>query len=136
MSEMSLKGSCLCGAVHYSVSGEPERFYHCHCQRCRKATGSGHASNLFVKGTLNWDKGEELVKFFKLPEAERFGNSFCQNCGSRLPKAVPAMGFVMIPAGSLDNDPDFKPQARIFTGSRAGWSCDSSEIPTFEAYPS
>jgi hypothetical protein len=136
MSENKLTGSCLCGAVHYTVSGEPERFYHCHCQRCRKVTGTGHASNLFVKGTLNWDKGEELVKYFKLPEAERFGNAFCETCGSRMPKAVPAMGFVMIPAGSLNDDPNFLPQARIFTNSRASWSCDSSEIATFTEYPS
>lgn len=136
MSTKTLTGSCLCGALHYTVTGEPDRFYHCHCQRCRKATGSAHASNLFVKGTLNWDQGEESVKFFKLPEAERFGNSFCEICGSRLPKAVPAMGFVMIPAGSLNDEPGFLPQARIFTGSRAHWSCDSSDMPVFTDYPS
>jgi hypothetical protein len=41
MSEQTLSGSCLCGALHYSLTGEPVRFMHCHCSRCRKASGTG-----------------------------------------------------------------------------------------------
>ena len=135
MTEQTLTGSCLCGAVHYTAVGEIERFYHCHCQRCRKATGSAHASNLFMTGTLTWDRGEELIKVFKLPEAERFGNRFCETCGSRLPSAVPANNFIMIPAGSLNDEPGFKPMARIFQSSKAEWSCSDSEMPVFDEYP-
>lgn len=132
----NLAGSCLCGTVQYTVTGEPERFYHCHCSRCRKATGTGHASNLFVRGTLQWNSGEKVIKCYKLPAAERFTNTFCSECGSRLPTTIEALGMVFIPAGSLDQDPEFTPQARIFQGSRASWSCDASEIICFEEYPS
>jgi hypothetical protein len=131
-----IHGSCLCGAVRYTANGEPQRFYHCHCSRCRKASGTGHASNLFLKGTLQWDSGEELVQTFKLPEAERFTNSFCRICGGRVPRFIEAMGMVFIPAGSLDEEPSLLPQARIFVGSRASWSCEQGPIPAFEAYPS
>jgi hypothetical protein len=48
MAQSTLKGSCLCGVVKYEVTGEPSRFYHCHCSRCRKVTGTGHASNMFL----------------------------------------------------------------------------------------
>ena len=44
----TLKGSCLCGSVQYEMAGEAQRFYHCHCQRCRKATGTGHGSLILV----------------------------------------------------------------------------------------
>lgn len=135
MSQNTLSGSCLCGAVQYAAHGDIRRFYHCHCKRCRKATGTGHASNLFLKGTLEWRQGEEHIGFFKLPEAERFSNTFCRQCGSRLPRVVPDTGAVMIPAGSLDDEPGIKPQARIFTGSRAAWSCDVEPLPVFENYP-
>ncbi len=43
--------------------------------------------------------------------------------------------MVFIPAGSLDEEPDMEPQARIFTGSRAGWSCERMELPEFSEYP-
>ncbi len=135
MSESSIHGSCLCGAVRYTASGEAQRFYHCHCSRCRKASGTGHASNLFLKGTLQWDNGQELVQTFKLPEAERFTNSFCKNCGGRVPRFIEAMSMVFIPAGSLDDEPAIQPQARIFVGSRVGWSCEQGPIPAYDAYP-
>jgi len=134
MTARSLSGSCLCGAVRYTVSGEAQRFYHCHCSRCRKASGSAHSSNLFVKGSLAWDSGEELVRRFKLPQAERFTNAFCSTCGGRLPRFIEQQGMVIIPAGSLDDEPEIRPQARIFQGSRAGWSCDDSVLPGFDQY--
>ncbi len=135
MSTSSLSGSCLCGAVRYIATGEAKRFYHCHCKRCRKASGTGHASNLFLKGTLDWESGEDQLTCYKLPEAERFTNTFCRNCGSRMPRFFEKTGVALIPAGSLDDEPDLAPQARIFTGSRAGWSCDPTELPGFNEYP-
>jgi hypothetical protein len=136
MAERTLTGSCLCGAVHYTVTGEAQRFFHCHCSRCRKATGTGHSSNLFVKGSLKWDSGEDLVRSFKLPQAARFTNAFCSTCGARLPRFIPQLETVFIPAGSLDVEPDIGPQGRIFQGSRAGWSCDGSTLPGYEEYAS
>ena len=43
------RGSCLCGAVTYEVSGDFGDGYFCHCQRCRKATGSAYASNAKIR---------------------------------------------------------------------------------------
>jgi hypothetical protein len=135
MSDISLKGSCLCGTFRYTAKGEAKRFYHCHCQRCRKVTGTGHASNLFLKGALEWDTDPKELVTYKVPEAERFTNTFCPYCGSRMPRYIEAAGVVMIPAGSLDEEPPIAPQARIFTGSRAAWSCDRRDIVEFEEYP-
>jgi len=135
MTQTTLKGSCLCGAVKYEVTGEAKRFYHCHCSRCRKATGTGHASNLFLQpGTLKWLSGEDQIRAFKLPEAKRFTNSFCATCGSRLPRQAKDTDIVMIPSGSLDVDAPITPQARIFSGSRAGWSCADDGLPVFPEY--
>lgn len=135
MTQSILKGSCLCGAVQYEVSGEPKRFFHCHCTRCRKVTGTGHASNLFIQpGMLKWLSGEEQIRAFKVPEAKRFTNNFCATCGSRLPRQAQDSDIVMIPAGSLDDAAPIKPQARIFSGSRASWSCTGDELPVYPEY--
>lgn len=136
MSTQTLTGSCLCGGIRYTVAGELQRFLHCHCSRCRKSTGTGHATNLFIKGTLNWENGEDLIRSFKVPEAERFTNTFCSTCGGRVPYFSSQLQMVMIPAGSLDDVPDMKPTARIFQGSGAPWSCDDTKLPTFAEYPS
>jgi hypothetical protein len=136
MTQTTLKGGCLCGAVKFEVSGAPTRFLHCHCSRCRKATGTGHASNLFLQpGTLKWASGEEQVRAYKVPEAQRFTNTFCATCGGRLPRQAAGTDIVMVPAGSLDDEPPIKPQGRIFYGSRAQWSCGGDGMPAFETYP-
>ena len=136
MSETKLRGGCLCGGVQYEISGEPVRFYHCHCKRCRKATGTGHASNIMIKlGDAAWLTGEELVREYKPPEAQRFTACFCTRCGGQLPRIRKQMGVAVVPAGSLDTDPGIMPEARIFWDSRAEWSCHGDGIPTYAEYP-
>jgi len=134
--QTTFAGSCLCGAVKYEVAGDAKLFYHCHCKRCRKATGTGHASNLFFRpGSLRWLAGEEHLRAFKVPEARRFTNQFCAICGGRLPRQPPGSDTVVVPAGSLDDEAPIKPQARIFNGSRASWSCTTEELPVHEGLP-
>ncbi len=136
MTEQTLTGSCLCGALRYSVVGDPVRFMHCHCSRCRKATGTGHASNLFVKDpVISWVGDSGLVKDYKVPEAERFTRTFCTQCGGPLPREIPDMKLLMIPAGTLDDEPNIRPQAYIFKDSKAAWSCQSNDLPCFAGYP-
>lgn len=136
MSQVTLKGGCLCGAVQYEVSGEPQRFYHCHCKRCRKSSGTGHATNLFLgSAKLVFTQGEAMLKRYKVPEAQRFTRQFCGHCGSAVARAIPEMDAVMVPAGSLDSEAPIKPQARIFWDSRADWSCDGDAVPRYAEYP-
>ncbi len=134
--ETVFTGGCLCGEVRYELAGDPVRFYHCYCSRCRKATGTGHASNIMLKpGRLSWLEGERLIGRYKVPEAERFATCFCKNCGSPLPREVPASDMVVVPAGSLDAIPALSPQARIFWDSRADWSCEAGDLPVYAQYP-
>jgi len=135
-SKITLQGSCLCGAVQYEATGEPTRFYHCHCSRCRKSSGTGHATNLFLKDAqLVFTSGEDLVQRYKIPEAERFTRQFCSKCGSSVARFVPEQNGIVIPAGSLDSDPPIMPQARIYWDSRAPWSCSDEPIPRFAELP-
>ena len=136
MSDITLTGSCLCGSVTYEVTGHQERFYHCHCQRCRKASGTGHGSNVLVTPveSITWTKGKELLAKYKVPEAERFFNCFCTRCGRAMPREVSQLNGVLIPAGTLDVEPSIKPSARIFWDSRAEWSCED-DLPTYSEYP-
>lgn len=134
--QTTLRGSCLCGAVRYEVSGEPKRFLHCHCSRCRKATGTGHATNLFLQpASLSWLSGQEQVRSFKVPEAKRFTNVFCATCGSRVPRQMQGTDMVLIPAGSLDDDVPLRPEAHIFCDSRASWSRQAEPLPEYAEYP-
>ena len=136
MTDQTLTGSCLCGTVRYRVRGPWLRFVHCHCSRCRKATGSGHATNLIAEpDRLEWLAGAAQVTRYDLPSAASFATGFCRQCGGPLPHLTRNGRAWVIPAGSLDDAPDISPQSRIFWGSRAAWSCTAGELPTFEGPP-
>ena len=126
-------GSCLCGAVVYEYDDPVARFCYCHCPRCRKATGSAHASNLFVEPRqFRWITGEEHVKRYDLPEAKSFATCFCMHCGSPLPHATRSGEKMVIPAGSLDDDPGIAPEYGIWWSARAPWYLAPSEVPEHE----
>ena len=139
MSKIELKGSCLCGSVEYQLNADTTeyapKFFHCHCQRCRKASGTGHTSLIIIgRSSLKWTKGEDYLGHYKVPEAEHFATCFCRECGSPLPRYNTKTTRVVIPSGSLDHEPGIKPKARIFWDSRAAWSCED-DLPAFSEYP-
>jgi hypothetical protein len=127
-------GSCLCGTVRFKVEGAFDSFYLCHCQHCKKDTGSAHAANLFSQSAkLSWQSGADAVTTFTLP-GTRHSRSFCKFCGSALPNTQSA-GVLIVPAGSLDTDVSILPTAHIFSSSKANWEKASEEVPTFEKLP-
>ena len=85
--------------------------------------------------SITWLSGEELLGRYKVPEAERFYNCFCTRCGSPMPRVVPELGGVLIPAGTLDEEPPVMPGGRIFWDSRAQWSCAGGDMPVYAEYP-
>lgn len=126
-------GSCLCGKARYVVEGSFDRFYLCHCSRCRKDSGSAHAANLFSStAKLTWLSGQNSVTTFQLP-GTRHVRSFCAVCGSALPFANAHM--VVVPAGSLDTDITITPDGNIFSASRAAWDHDLQTAKNHDSFP-
>ncbi len=134
MSEKT-KGSCLCGAVRFEIEGEFDGFFLCHCSRCRKDSGSAHASNLFATGArLTWLSGEDKVVTYDLPET-RHGKAFCSVCGSALPRQQMNGQRLIVPAGSLDTPVFLRPNAHIFVADRVNWDENLDEVPRFDKLP-
>lgn len=136
MKNDALTGSCLCGAVTYRVRGPFKQFAHCHCGRCRKATGTGHATNLYVeRRNFEWLTGEESTVRYDLPSAKSFATTFCRTCGSPLPHHTRSGVTMVVPAGSLDDEPGSSPQVRIFWDSRASWDGSAEGVETSGELP-
>lgn len=128
-------GSCLCGKIRFEITGGFESFYLCHCERCRKDTGSAHASNLFsTSSKIEWVSGLESVQVFNLPTT-RHVRSFCLVCGSALPSLQMDGGLLVVPAGSLDTDVEMRPNAHIFCSSRANWDAGLEDVPEIARLP-
>jgi hypothetical protein len=105
-------GSCLCGAVRYTVHGEPEHVGRCHCADCRKESGSAFT----IYGQWPRDRFE-----LEGDVATYDGRSFCPRCGSRL-GCFDDDEAVEIRLGSLDDAPfELKPEAEIWIKRREPW---------------
>ncbi|WP_336071948.1 GFA family protein [Nitratireductor rhodophyticola] len=128
-------GTCLCGTVRFEISGTFERFYLCHCSRCRKGSGSAHAANLFSsEAEITWLSGEDCIESYRVPDA-RHRRSFCRSCGSALPRAEAGGAMIVVPAGSLDTPVDIRPNAHICLSSRANWDNGLDEVTRLDGLP-
>lgn len=126
-------GSCLCGAARFAIEGKFDRFMLCHCSRCRKFSGTVHASNLFCnEGKLTWLSGEDKVKFYDVP-GTRFMKAFCSECGSPLPRTRGE--GVVVPAGCLETPVEVEPTAHIFVADRAEWEDELGDCRKFDQMP-
>jgi hypothetical protein len=127
------KGSCLCGAVTFTVYAAFEHFFLCHCQRCRKGSGSAHAANIFAAdGIVTWLTGADCVTAFTVP-GTRHSRAFCATCGTPLPHRNGAL--LVVPAGALDTAVPLRPQAHICAASCAEWDDDLAALPRLEGLP-
>ena len=136
MADMNkVNGSCLCGKVGYQLGGNIGIFQYCYCSLCRKATGSAHASNMFVSpDQFKWTKGYDSVGTY-IPESSKyFATAFCKNCGSPLPWFSKSGKAVIVPAGTLDGDPGLRPSKNIFCASRADWYVEEGTLPSFDEF--
>lgn len=129
----TINGSCLCGGVRYQFHGPEYIFQYCHCSRCRKFTGSAHAANIIVApDQFEWTEGVELVGRFEHPVAKHFATCFCTRCGSSLPWESQTGSAVIIPAGTLDEDPEIRPAQNIHWASRAEWREPVESLPQYD----
>ncbi len=121
MKEETLSGSCLCGAVTFTIKNEFDHFQLCHCEQCQKATGTAHASKLFTRPEyISWQSGQDAVVRYDVP-GRRISNVFCPQCGARMPWLSLSGDVLAVPAGSLNGTPSIAPRATIFWPERAAW---------------
>jgi hypothetical protein len=136
MAEQIIQGSCLCGEVMYQFTGPIKVFQYCHCSRCQKFTGSAHAANIIIDPEhFKWLSGEDTVGRYELKEAKHFATSFCRNCGSSLPWLTQSKKAYVIPAGTLDEDPQLKPMHNIYYADKAAWYVCVDELIKYDALP-
>ena len=119
---MAVSGSCLCGGVRFEVEPPFRRANHCHCSRCRKQSGTfGLTQGRVARDRFRLLAGEELLRVYAPAEGAAV-KVFCSVCGSSLFGGHwPDGEEVSVRLGSLDGDPEIRPQYHSFVDSRAPW---------------
>ena len=130
----TINGSCLCGAVKYSVPDAFEAAFNCHCSECRRATGSAFktmAAIAFDKITLT-DGQDDLLVYGAPPDSH---DVHCGRCGSFLYSYIAQSGIAHVAMGTLVDVPSIRPQFHMFVGSKAPWYEIADQLPQFESFP-
>lgn len=129
---MTLRGSCLCGAVRYEIAGSLTHAGHCHCSICRKAHGAAFATWAGVEaGHFRWTQGAHQVRCRE--SSPGHVRCFCEGCGAPL-AAMHGGEVTEVVFASLD-DPGIRPEAHIFVGSHAIWHEITDGLPQFDRWP-
>ncbi|TIQ36308.1 MAG: GFA family protein [Mesorhizobium sp.] len=119
-------GGCLCGKVRYRVTRDP-RVHYCHCDMCRRATGSAFAVLGWVPAaSLTWLGGRPAYRRSS-PIARR---SFCRACGTPLTLCYDtARNEIALHVGTFDNPEGLEPHYNYGSSQRLGWVCCGIDLP-------
>ncbi|WP_263138506.1 GFA family protein [Pseudomonas sp. RIT-PI-AD] len=123
-----LTGSCLCGAVAYTLGAPLASATHCHCSQCRKAHGAAFATYASVpKTALRFTRGAERVRTFN--SSPGVARTFCDQCGATLQWMEVDSDSTCIALGTLDSPLGPIPQTHIFVDSKADWFAIRDGLP-------
>lgn len=119
-----LRGSCLCGAIRYTVSAEVKELRACHCTHCQKASGAGGTVNAVVPSeAFELTQGKPKRIDTKADSGRTLHRYFCGDCGSAIysqRETNPAL--MVVRAGTFDNAGPMKIATHIWTKSAPSWA--------------
>lgn len=120
-------GHCLCNEVRYRISGDVRNLCYCHCESCRRATGS-----VFVAwGTVDRIDFQishgELSVINSSKDVER---GFCKTCGSTLTyRHILRDDEIDFTLASLADSSALAPQAHIWVQDKLPWVRIADTLP-------
>ncbi|MEO0765980.1 MAG: GFA family protein [Pseudomonadota bacterium] len=103
---MNKSGGCLCGAVRFDAINVPDTYGICHCEMCRRWTGSALLEVSVKTEDITWSGTEHIATRAGSDWAER---AWCRKCGTNLyfrqTREGKWFGSTDLPIGLFD-DPD------------------------------
>ena len=113
-------GGCLCGAISYEVDGDLLRTLNCHCDDCRKTTGTAFGSYVFInEDDLKIVQGTPKTFEHENETGLTLTKRFCENCGTHLfARSSRAGKMVHVKVGTIDDASFVRPEMDIFVASK------------------
>jgi len=112
---MERQGGCMCGAVRFTAREVPAQFGICHCEMCRRWTGSALLSVSVPTENVAWHGREHIATLQSSEWAER---AWCRKCGTGLYYRVTEknewFGETEIPIGLFDDADGFALDNEIY----------------------
>jgi hypothetical protein len=132
-----LAGSCLCGAIRYTVDVPIAELRACHCTSCQKASGAGGSVNAVVpSAAFKITQGTPKRFDSKADSGRTLHRYFCGDCGSPIySQRATSPETVVVRAGTFDNAQGMKITANIWTKSARPWAFIDPASKQFPGQP-
>ena len=131
-----IRGGCLCGGVRFEFARIVGPFELCHCNRCRKASGSAFVPWLVaLRKDFRLLEGEDLIRRYEAPLSDKpppYRTSFCGRCGSPVPDPRSESERIEVHAGVLDDDPGLRPDRHILVEAKSAWFAITDALPQLD----
>ena len=110
------EGSCLCGSVRYRLNARPQTMGACHCDACKKMSGSTNLLVITVPREAFEHLCGDVQRYRRTAESGRQSDLVrCASCGTRLWHEPLSFPIVTIAAGTLDDSSWVVPATHIWT---------------------
>ena len=131
-SEAVKSGSCMCGAVKFTVSCELKPPDACHCVQCRKFSGH-YAVGTDVPRNAVQIFGEENITWYHSSVNVRRG--FCSVCGCCLFFDPPEKNWIGVAMGAFDGATGTHTELHIFVAEKGDYYEISDGLPKYQSTP-
>jgi hypothetical protein len=126
------EGSCLCGAVRFTVAGSLPPPDACHCTQCRKHSGHYFVSTDVPRSTLTIE-GADKVTWFR--SSEKVQRGFCSICGSTLFWDPIGKDWTAVAMGAFAPPTDTKIKIHIFVAEKGDYYDIADGLPQAKTFP-
>lgn len=118
-----IRGHCLCGRITYEYAGIVGPANVCHCEDCRRCTGSAFNVGVRFEAAAFRIASGSVKGYTKAGDSgTRITRHFCPNCGSPIYTASPGHPeFVYVKAGTLDDPSVVRVVRQIWVDSAVPW---------------
>lgn len=129
-----LRGSCLCRAVRYELTGPVHDVHHCHCSICRKSHGAAFSTFArLTEADFRIVAGADHVTSYR--SSAPIERTFCTTCGARLTVRFDGMpDTVWVSLATFDDDAGVAPGVHMFVASKAPWDEINDRLAQFPEY--
>ncbi|KAF2099352.1 hypothetical protein NA57DRAFT_74854 [Rhizodiscina lignyota] len=119
-------GSCFCGETGVSYTGDVAMKALCHCNDCKKITGSVFSTNIVVPGEGFEVKGSPKSISKTADTGNEITSYFCGNCGTTLYRDGASFGTMKVIKAGVMDDADIingtaKPDVELYAPLRTAW---------------
>jgi hypothetical protein len=126
MNDAVHQGSCLCGAIRFTIKGDLHAPDACHCGQCRKQSGHFWASTDVKRAALTIE-GEDNLRWFNASAQARRG--FCATCGSFLFWEPTGQDRVAVGMGTIDAPTNTRLAMHIFVANQGDYYDIADDLP-------